>query len=157
MIIRPAKLKDQRPFHEMFRLFQHHHFSARSNFFIDPKRISFSTEVYKQLIEDPQRGAFLAFEDKTVVGMLLVTICPVPVGELQYPRTRPTIEMLVVHENYRKHGVGKALVEQAYQWSRDHGYNEIVTDVWEFSDKAKSLFLKEGFAVRTSRLFKQIA
>lgn len=156
MLIQTAKLSDLKQFHEMFHRFQLHHFKAKSDFFIDPSRITFDTNTYKQLIEDPRRRVLLAKEGKKAVGMLLISIMPIGVGELQYPRTRPTIEMVVVHENYRRHGIAKALIQEAYAWARQQGYSEVVTDVWGFSKKAVELFTAEGFAIRSVRMFKDL-
>ncbi len=156
MEIQSAKISDLKDFHTMVHLFQEHHYNAKSDYFINPKHIIFDRLSYKQLIEDQNRCILFAREDNRLAGMLMITIIKVSVGDLQYPRTHPTIEMVVVQEKFRRKGVAKMLIEAAYQWSRLKGFDEVVTDVWAFSDSAMKLFADEGFGVRSTRLFKKI-
>jgi GNAT superfamily N-acetyltransferase len=153
----PATRTDIKDFRQLFSGFQRHHFEEKSDFFINPKLINFDSESYFQLITDPRRKLFILRKRSVCIGMLLISIDSVPVGELQYSRTRPTIEMLYMHEKYRSQGGATKLVGAACIWAKEQGYSEIVTDVWEFSDTALKFFAeKEGFSTRSRRMYKAI-
>ncbi len=44
------------------------------------------------------------------------------------------LQSLIVSESFRKHGLGKLLVEAAQQWAKEHGATEMQLDTWEFAE-----------------------
>ncbi len=151
-----AEKGDLKSFRDMFFEYQQHHFKAKSDFFINPKRIDIDLNSYLETISEPNRKVFFAKIGNLAVGMLMITILEVPVGDLQYPRSRPTIEMVVTKPKYRKKGIAQKLLDAAYNWAKQKGYHEVVCDIWSFSTDALAFFEKQGFTVRTSRYYKSI-
>lgn len=151
-----ATKHDLKNFHQLFRDFQLHHYKGKSDFFVNPNVINIDLNSYLHTIDEPNRQVFFAKKNDVAVGMVMVSIIQIDIGDLQYPRSRPTIEMLVVKEKHRREGIANKLLEVACSWAKEKGYNVIVTDVWSFSDEALQFFNKNEFNVRTRRLYKEL-
>jgi ribosomal protein S18 acetylase RimI-like enzyme len=71
------------------------------------------------------------------------------VGVQQHEDGVGEIRRLRVHHDYRRRGVGSALVEQALKFCRDRGYLKIALDT--FMEREPAIRLFEKFHFRHSR------
>jgi len=74
-------------------------------------------EVLAQVLADPSRGVWLAEDGNVALGMISTTVCP----QLRLAGPELTIEELVVREDARGRGVGRALLEHAKAEAQRHG------------------------------------
>jgi GNAT superfamily N-acetyltransferase len=93
-------------------------------------------------IDSPTIGALVAERDGRVVGNLIV--CPLELSEtMHYGLARPEhmsfIGFAVTDPKVRGSGVGLSLAQAAFAWSREHGYDAIVTD-WRVTNLLASRF-----------------
>lgn len=94
----------------------------------------------KRLVD---RTRFVADVDGRVVGT--VGVGP---GELS---GSAALTALWVDPGFRRHGVGHALVEAVFEWSRSQGFSEVLLWVTEVNHQAATLYESHGF-VRTGKV-----
>jgi ribosomal protein S18 acetylase RimI-like enzyme len=70
---------------------------------------------------------------------------------------RAYIELLAVAETAEGRGVGRALMEQAEAWAREHGCIEVVLDVFASNAGAIAFYRRLGFEVDHMRMAKPIS
>jgi len=81
----------------------------------------------KKFLENDDNALFVAIEDKTPVGFLTA-------HRLQRFDSRKAEVLLYeigVHEDHRRKGIGKALIEAVKQWAKEVGADE----VWVLTEK----------------------
>lgn len=153
--VRRADTRDFKHVAKLFWEFQHIHHQALPQVFKHPDTIPFTQGIFQEILKTPDRAFFVA-DYGSPIGIALITAIPVPVGDLQFPRTVATLEIVYVKEKYRGRGVARALLKACYQWAREQGFDWIATDVWTFSQDALQLFQREGFEMRSHRLSKSL-
>lgn len=61
----------------------------------------------------------------------------------------PNIFLLYVDPNYRRQGIGKALMESAQTWAKEHGYTQIGLQVFTNNQPAIELYQQLGYQPRS--------
>jgi predicted N-acetyltransferase YhbS len=74
-----------------------------------------------------------------IVGSVVVTDCP-----QENARHRADISKLMVHTEYRRHGLGRRLIQAAEQEGRARGKTLLVLDT-RTGDPAEILYVREGW------------
>lgn len=72
------------------------------------------------ILSRPDQAVFVAKVEEWIAGWVHVYACPTVESDLY-----AEIGGLVVHQDRRGQGIGKALMEKAETWSRDRGIHEI--------------------------------
>jgi ribosomal protein S18 acetylase RimI-like enzyme len=81
-------------------------------------------------------------ENGPIVGILSLTIYRVPTG------LRSIIEDVIVDQNMRRHGIGKALVRDAIELAREAGAEGVSLTSNPKRDAANQLYRSMGFELR---------
>jgi ribosomal protein S18 acetylase RimI-like enzyme len=89
---------------------------------------------------------FVAEINSKIVGDINVNI-----GRLQKDKHTASFGMGIIKE-YRKMGIGSALVEDALKWIKEKGIEKISISVFSSNEAALSLYEKYGFKVEGKRL-----
>jgi|GEM_PF-2342760 len=102
---------------------------------MDPETIKLHFEILKE----SGGKAFVAVIEDKVVGEAEIVFSkePEPYGKYCY------LEVLVVHKNYRRCGIGTKLVRYCLEYAKKLGYK--LFDVIPEDERAKRLYLKLGF------------
>ena len=87
-------------------------------------------------------GFWVAHRDDCVMGM---------VGVQRVAQGQAEVRRLRVHEDYRRQGVGGALMGEALAFCQERGYLKVILDVRIERTGAISLFEKFGFHLSRSR------
>ena len=66
------------------------------------------------------------------------------------------VQSLVVAAAFRKHGLGKALLEEAHRWTQGHGGEEVRLAVWEFSEGPLHFYEALGYSTYKRWLVKAL-
>lgn len=93
------------------------------------------------LAEQPQALVLLAFEDDTPVGLLIAF------QGFSTFQASPLLNIhdLIVHPDYRGHGLGRQLLEEAERQALDRGCSQITLEVRSDNAAAQRLYQSEGF------------
>ena len=68
------------------------------------------------------------------------------------PREFAMIESAVVDRPHRGKGIGRALLDAAIEWAKEHGARHVQTTVWHENAGARAFYLDQGFRPMTIRL-----
>jgi ribosomal protein S18 acetylase RimI-like enzyme len=66
------------------------------------------------------------------------------------------ISVIAVTHAAEGHGVGRALMEHAESWARDHGHDRLTLSVFEGNRRAQALYERAGYRVEMRRMSKQL-
>jgi len=97
MRIRPAEQKD---YEELMVLY--------NSFVVGDRYSNHNADSFKNVLESPSNFIFVAEEDGKLIGFATFSVRNV----IRYPKPIAELDELFVMENFRKHGIGKQLMER---------------------------------------------
>jgi ribosomal protein S18 acetylase RimI-like enzyme len=106
--------------------------------------------------DDPELIAFYENQIATVtciiaevdgepVGYMMCQIVNRPENVFSYAQSRLHIDHMSVNEGYRSQGIGKALMDRAYELARQHQVDSLTLSVWAFNTDAQRFYVNNGF------------
>jgi GNAT superfamily N-acetyltransferase len=111
-----------------------------------------STEAIARRLERLRTGVLVAETGGRVVG--LASFHVIPHIELDHPTARLT--SLVVAEDARRHGIGRALVERVEQEARNQGCGRLELTTGDRRTDAHAFYRRLGFADVSRRFVKEL-
>lgn len=107
-------------------------------------------EIYKMKLDDKNSYYIVAIENNKIIGVLT--------SELQIKLHRANkqsfIEDLIVDENYRNRGIGKALLQNAVNYAKNNNCEVIELTSYINNEKAHKFYQNNRF-IKHSYKFKQ--
>jgi len=100
---------------------------------------------FQEVLENGKKALFVAAVDGQIAGVILLEIMMAEDGPILLPRRYGYVSELAVLQAYQGRGIGKALMQQAKQWSLEQGVNELELQVWEDNHRAVALYEKLGY------------
>ena len=93
----------------------------------------------KAVRRHPDAGVFVAEDEDGIVGRLSIARDP-------HPASRHVADLgLMVAASARRHGIGRALLEQAAVWAREAGVRKLELHVFPWNEAAIALYDAFGF------------
>jgi GNAT superfamily N-acetyltransferase len=103
-------------------------------------------EQLSEAARDPSCCLFVAETGQQLVGLVGGHLRPPPSeGMTRYDGPMVYVGDLVVTATYRRHGVGRQLMQQLEQWARDHDAATVSLHVHDGNSAARALYFREGF------------
>ena len=151
--IRPACLDDFAAMTPMWRqLDAFHHKQDPVRF---PKRCTRAPRdlsYVSELIERPDRALLVAQtsplhedEEACLMGLCTIQMRSFTAGPVFPARVVFEIDNLVVDEAKRRRGVARSLIRESEAWSRAHGAGEVILNVYDFNNQARTFYEQIGF------------
>ena len=121
------------------------HVAAQPDFF-KPIRPDDSTLIafYEQELSSETIG-YIAEVDSEPVGYMLCAVTIRPENVFSYAQSRLHIDQMSVNAAYRSQGVGKALMDKAYELAQQHQVDALTLSVWAFNEGAQRFYATNGF------------
>lgn len=116
----------------------------------DEKRFK-STINRRAMDKYNSQGIIIAEDENEIVGMILAAVLVSPSVE-----TYGNISNFVVYPNYRGKGVGKALIDAAFEFFKEMGVSRVETNVRDLEREGK-LFNRYGFEKKYIVMEKKIS
>jgi ribosomal protein S18 acetylase RimI-like enzyme len=154
--IREATQKDYRALCEVFAEGDALHREALPHIFRKTAERARPEEFILDIIADENAALFVAEHNGRIIGLVHVRIREVPHIPILVPRQYASISDLVVKGEFRRSGVGRALVERAERWALDRGASQIELNVWEFNEGAIAFYEKLGYKTISRKLWKSL-
>ena len=106
-----------------------------------------------RLLNEDRLTLFAAEDDKgRLIGMLTLTFCPTLTGDKYW------IEDVIVHDEFRGHGIGKALVKAAVSHVKQSGHPyRIYLTSNPSRTAARNLYRSEGFEEYDTGVFRLLS
>jgi ribosomal protein S18 acetylase RimI-like enzyme len=114
-------------------------------------------EYILALIADEDHGLFLAEAEGQVVGFAHAVIRHTPPVPIVVPRRLAMVDNLVVKEECRRAGIGRALMAHVHRWALDRGATEVELTVYDFNKAAKALYRSLGYEVVSHHMSRRLA
>ena len=107
--------------------------------------------AFKEILEDGVK-AFVAFFKEEKVGYILLRSIELEENAFKYYIRKLSIDHICVVESYRKHGIGKALVDFSKEYARSLDLKRIEMNYWTQNENSGQFFRAQGFSNFNERL-----
>ena len=109
------------------------------------------------LIADEAVGFFVAQVGDRLVGLICVMIRESPEVPIFVRRRYTVVNDLVVKEEFRRAGIGRALMGKAHEWAVAEGADSIELNVWEFNQGAIEFYQTLGYDTTSRKMSKRLS
>jgi ribosomal protein S18 acetylase RimI-like enzyme len=150
--VRPARATD---YEELCRLMEQVdalHREHLPHLFQEPAGPVRDRDYIADLIQDEHVGLFVAAASVGLLGFVHVLVRQTPPIPLFVDRRFGIIDNLGVDPDFRRTGVGRALMEQAHDWAIRKGAESVELNVYEFNDPAIAFYEKLGYKGAARRM-----
>lgn len=150
-VIREAVRADYEALCVLFEELDHLHADALPHLF---RRVECgaSGEFMRSRIRQEGSALFIADQEGALIGFAWVTVCEAPDIPIMGPRRYAMVEELAVKREFRRRGIGQALMAQTHQWAQAQGLDQVEVVVYDFNRAALALYEMLGYAVISHRL-----
>jgi ribosomal protein S18 acetylase RimI-like enzyme len=155
-IIRPANLEDYEALCTVFGEVDAMHCEALPQVFQEPDGPVRSREYVTAIISNKNMVLFVAESDGQIIGLVQAYVQEAPDIPLFVPRRYAVIDNVAVKQNFRRSGVGQALIEKAEQWAKGKKASQIELNVWEFNTGAAAFYDKLGYETARRTMWKSL-
>ncbi len=105
-----------------------------------------SQEYFKNVLEED--NILVAVKGKDLHGYIQLSDVNLEVrGEVQPKKGDQSVHAIYVHSDYQGQGVGRALMDAAFDHPRFKTANNIFIDVWGENKRALNFYLQYGFTI----------
>lgn len=155
--IRKAKEENFEAFKKLNLEVQKIHYDIDKSIFKSPDDIEFDLAEFNKNINSQEYEILLACnENNSVIGYILIEFVHLNESLLKHERKFVLIHQLVVSSDFRNKGIGKKLVSEVINQSKDLGFSRFEIDVWSDNNSAKMMYQKFGFKTFREKLFLDI-
>ena len=107
------------------------------------------SEILDLVLKHDDHQVFVAEKDVSIVGYIHL-VCALRIGSDPFVE----ISALIVHDRYRKQGVGKSLLLESEKWAKDKGYSYIRIRSNILRENAHRYFMEKGYQnLKTQQVF----
>lgn len=142
MMIRDLEKRDYESIKRLVMQVHKLHLSNRPDIYndIDPLPL----EYFEFLLQDEKTIALVYEMEQQTVGFCVVTLREPSKNPLMKARNVAFMEDLCVDLNFRKAGIGTALLEKAKELSKQRCADILELNVWSFNETAVQFYEKAG-------------
>jgi GNAT superfamily N-acetyltransferase len=109
------------------------------------------------LLADEAVGFFIAQVGDRLVGLICVMVRESPEVPIFVRRRYTVVNDVVVKEEFRRTGIGRALMEKAHEWAVAEGADSIELNVWEFNRGAIDFYQTLGYETASRKMTKRLS
>ncbi len=128
------------------------HASALPGRFKPPGPESFPTAEAAALLANSDNFAFLADVDRAAAGYAYAEVVRRAETSLTHAYEAVYLHHISVRPEYRRQGVGSALLSAVRAFGHGLGIKLLILDVWSFNEDARAFFQRHGFDPYFERL-----
>jgi ribosomal protein S18 acetylase RimI-like enzyme len=162
--IRAATARDYDALNEIIGHVDGLHREHLPHIFQEPDGPPRDREYMMAVLADELHGIFIAEAEEPVqsavegaiLGFVQLIIRDAPPIPILVPRRVAVVENLAVREDFRRAGIGSALMDRALRWAEGLGATEIELNVYEFNQTAIDFYRNLGYATSSRRMSKRL-
>jgi ribosomal protein S18 acetylase RimI-like enzyme len=115
-----------------------------------------SDEFFSRILTDENAALLVADSGSQIVGFVIVSVRETPDLSILVPRCYASIVDLEVRCEFRRRGVGRALMERAEAWARERGAGQVELNVFEFNQEAIAFYEAMGYRPVVRRMWRTL-
>lgn len=154
MDIRPATLDDLDALVHLNQQIGVYHHDHDPTTFLPPSNED--REFLRSALISDNRHFLVAELDGQVAGFLTASILKNESVPFLSKQPICKVGTVVVHEEYRSQGIGRALMSACEAWARTRGAAELQLEVMEFNADAQRLYAELGFDTKSRIMAKPV-
>ena len=143
--IREARESDHEALGPLFAAGDALHAGIRPEFFRAAPGLPRGRRYITDALSRPDEQLLVAEVGGELVGVVHVKVFDTPPSPLHVMRRRGHVQDLVVAEEHRRRGIGRALMERAASWCREQGARQLLLTVWEGNRAAEAFYASLGY------------
>jgi ribosomal protein S18 acetylase RimI-like enzyme len=129
------------------------HAAAMPQRFKPPAPAAFPAKEAFALLEKPEGLVFLAYADRQPAGYAYAEVVHRPETSHTFAFAMVQIHHISVASEFRRQGVGSALLGAVRASGLELGIALLTLDVWSFNEDARAFFERNGFSPYIERLW----
>jgi len=111
-----------------------------------------SPEYLFSIIDDDNKDIIVAESENKLLGFVVIHKKFTPDITVLFDREYAVIDNIAVDKEYRRKGIGKALMKKAHKWARKKGITKIELNVFEFNKNALQFYKNLGYKTRSRKM-----
>lgn len=119
---------------------------------IKPPEASTTENFVSGILRDEQSHILVAEINQRVVGYLHFNQRQETEHPVLVPRSYISVSSLIIEEQYRRHGLGKALMQRVHEWAGERNIDDIELQVYEFNTVAREFYERLGYQTISRRM-----
>lgn len=143
--IRRARSSDADDIASLSAEVQAHHANALPRLFKPAGQSTFPSAAVRELLDEPDRIVLVACADSVVVGYASAQIQRRAETAFRYSNVSLYVQWMGVRADWRRRGVGRALIKALREVAATHGVSSLALDVWAFNSDARAFYEAVGF------------
>ena len=156
LLIRQATADDFEALCELFEDVEALHREALPHVFRKPEGRGWIQEAVAAATAGDDAVIFIAESGGRVAGLVHAAIRCAPDVPIMVPRRYVMIHDVVVGKDFRRAGIGRALIERVHEWALARDVAEVELNVWEFNKPALALYKEMGYETVRRRMSKRL-
>ena len=139
---------------ELFAELDAQHLAFRPDLFRPTSQPPRTREDIAARIEGPHTIIFVAADNHGwgLLGLASLVLREIPESVVHKARRVAEVDNLVVRQNVRRLGIGRALLERASAWAVQQKTDDLSLGVYEFNANALAFYEAVGFTTLTRRM-----
>jgi len=119
---------------------------------LKPPETSTTEKFVDGILQDEESHILVAEVNQQIVGYLHFNHREEKEHPVVVPRSYISVSSLIVEEQYRQQGIGKAFMQRVHEWAEEHNIDDIELQVYEFNTPAKGFYEKLGYQTVSRRM-----
>jgi ribosomal protein S18 acetylase RimI-like enzyme len=152
--IRQATEKDNAGLNVLFEEIDALHRDALPHVFRKPDGPARARDFLLEVLADQNAVIFIAEIEDKVIGLVYAYVRLTREIPIRIPSRVGEVDHLVVKQEYRREGVGKALMERVHQWAAQRNLDRLELSVWNFNLGAQDFYRELGYERAFIRMWK---
>ncbi|KPL19269.1 MAG: hypothetical protein AMJ92_03745 [candidate division Zixibacteria bacterium SM23_81] len=111
---------------------------------------------FTSILADENAALLVAECEGHIMGFVHVLIPEASDIPIMVPRRYAVVDNLVVRKRFRRHGVGRSLMEHAHRWALDKKVRHVKLNVCDFNKEAFAFYKKLGYQTASRKMWKPL-
>lgn len=154
--IRKAIAKDYNPLCKLFQEIDDFHRRSLPHLFQEPDGPARQENFIRDVLNDENACLFIAESSGKIIGFVHATIRAAPAFPIFRPRQYAVVEGIGVSVEFRKHGIGRLLMDKTHKWALSRGVSSVELNVYEFNETAITFYERLGYETLSRKMSKML-
>ena len=138
----------------LFEEIDEYHREALPHIFRKPEGQARTREFISRVVGDENAVIFIAEIQNEIIGLAYAYVRTIPELAIRIPCRAGEVDQIIVHNKFRRCGVGKALMGRIDEWASQMKLDHLELSVWNFNEAARDFYRSLGYEHMFLRMWK---